>query len=196
MRWTEQKTLKWPSEVGRTPLKERKQSLFDSRLSVGDAIHEMHEELRLLKATSGILTYNGGLKIVNFIKGRTTDDQGVALWFKFEGAKDKVFCCDKYLKVQHNMRAISKTIGAFRGIERWGVNEIMDRIFTGFEALPGNELWYHILGVKEEVKWEEVVENYKRLAKEHHPDRGGDEERMSKLNKAYDEAKIIYGKKG
>ena len=44
---------------------------------------------------------------------------------------------------------------------------------------------YTTLGVEADAAQREIERRYKRLAAEHHPDRGGDEERMKSLNEAY-----------
>jgi curved DNA-binding protein CbpA len=44
---------------------------------------------------------------------------------------------------------------------------------------------YTTLGVGRDATRREIERRYKRLAAEHHPDRGGDEERMKSLNEAY-----------
>jgi len=44
---------------------------------------------------------------------------------------------------------------------------------------------YATLGVHADATQREIERRYKRLATEHHPDRGGDEERMKSLNAAY-----------
>jgi hypothetical protein len=44
---------------------------------------------------------------------------------------------------------------------------------------------YTTLGAGEDATREEIERLYKRLARRHHPDRGGDEERMKTLNEAY-----------
>ncbi|MFL6211601.1 MAG: J domain-containing protein [Pyrinomonadaceae bacterium] len=44
---------------------------------------------------------------------------------------------------------------------------------------------YATLGVERDAPQREIERRYKRLAAEHHPDRGGDEERMKSLNEAY-----------
>lgn len=45
--------------------------------------------------------------------------------------------------------------------------------------------YYSILGAGREATREEIERHYKRLARRHHPDRGGDEEEMKALNEAW-----------
>jgi hypothetical protein len=45
--------------------------------------------------------------------------------------------------------------------------------------------YYSILGAGREAPREEIERRYKRLAQQHHPDRGGDEEEMKTLNEAW-----------
>ena len=57
--------------------------------------------------------------------------------------------------------------------------------------------YYSILGAEETAAREEIERRYKRLARRHHPDRGGDEEEMKALNEAWrvlgdDEARASY----
>lgn len=52
---------------------------------------------------------------------------------------------------------------------------------------PSNESknYYQILGASENASHREIELLYKRLAHQHHPDRGGSEEEMKALNEAY-----------
>jgi hypothetical protein len=45
--------------------------------------------------------------------------------------------------------------------------------------------YYSILGAGEREAREEIERRYKRLARRHHPDRGGDEEEMKSINQAW-----------
>ena len=45
--------------------------------------------------------------------------------------------------------------------------------------------YYSILGAKENASQREIERLYKRLAKQHHPDRGGDAEEMKAINEAF-----------
>jgi hypothetical protein len=45
--------------------------------------------------------------------------------------------------------------------------------------------YYTVLGAERDDSREEIERRYKRLAVEHHPDRGGDEEEMKAINEAW-----------
>ena len=45
--------------------------------------------------------------------------------------------------------------------------------------------YYTVLGAEREDSRDEIERRYKRLAVEHHPDRGGDEEEMKAINEAW-----------
>ena len=47
------------------------------------------------------------------------------------------------------------------------------------------ELCYRLLGVSPSADWAEIQSAYRRKAKVHHPDHGGDEDAMRALNEAY-----------
>jgi len=48
------------------------------------------------------------------------------------------------------------------------------------------ENYYSILGVEETSTQEDIKKAYRKLAKENHPDKGGDEELFKKISAAYD----------
>lgn len=48
------------------------------------------------------------------------------------------------------------------------------------------ENYYDILGVNETATPDEIKKTYRKLAMEHHPDKGGDEEKFKKISEAYD----------
>ncbi len=45
--------------------------------------------------------------------------------------------------------------------------------------------YYSILGMGKDASQDEIERLYKRLARQHHPDRGGDAEQMKTINEAY-----------
>lgn len=46
--------------------------------------------------------------------------------------------------------------------------------------------YYEVLGVKKDASADEVKKAFRRAAIEHHPDRGGDEEKFKEINEAYE----------
>ena len=46
--------------------------------------------------------------------------------------------------------------------------------------------YYEVLGVSKSASADEIKKGFRRLAIEHHPDRGGDEEKFKELNEAYE----------
>jgi DnaJ-domain-containing protein 1 len=101
------------------------------------------------------------------------------------------FACDRWQKIEHNMQAIAKTIEALRGIARWGTGDMLEAAFTGFTALPAPGAlreWWEVLGTVRTANQDEIKAAYRRLASEHHPDRGGSAQRMVEINEAYRKA--------
>ncbi|MBS3956034.1 MAG: J domain-containing protein [Clostridiales bacterium] len=52
--------------------------------------------------------------------------------------------------------------------------------------MPATKNYYDILGVKKDASAEEVKKAFRRLARKHHPDTGGSEEKFKELNEAYE----------
>jgi len=46
--------------------------------------------------------------------------------------------------------------------------------------------YYDILGVKKDASTDEIKKAFRRLARKHHPDAGGDEEKFKEINEAYE----------
>lgn len=54
------------------------------------------------------------------------------------------------------------------------------------------EVCFKLLGVSPTASWEEIENAYRKKAKVHHPDKGGDEDAMKALNEAYEILKRFY----
>jgi len=134
--------------------------------------------------SSNLALRNDGLPYAN---QRQPSDPGAAVYFQRRG-KSLVFACDRWDKVEHNLRAIAKTIEALRGIERWGSSDLMERAFNGFEALPAPEQWWQVLGVGQGAGRDEISRAYRDKARAAHPDQGGSHAAMARLNAARDQA--------
>jgi hypothetical protein len=74
-----------------------------------------------------------------------------------------------------------------RTLTRWVSEAVFGR--QGAAAPPPSrtdvELCYRLLGLSPSASWAEIQSAYRRKAKVHHPDHGGDEDAMRALNEAY-----------
>ena len=191
--------LTWPEGRPRTPSYNREHANFETTFA--RARDDIVAEVERLTGTrrwgdSGVIISTNialrrdGLPLAN---QRQPDDVGVAVYFTYK-KQQRCFACDRWRKIEHNMRAIAKTIEALRGIARWGTGDMLEAAFTGFTALPAPapDDWRSILG--RPATLEEARQAYRRLAAQHHPDRaGGDAARMATVNQAWEAAQRELG---
>ena len=189
--------LQWPHGRKRTGQWSKEQGRFD--VSFARARDNVIGEVQLLAGRyskpNTVISTNIALRRDGFplASQRTPDDAGVAVYFTYNN-KQMSFCCDRWVKIEHNMQAVAKTIEALRGIARWGTGDMLAAAFTGFMALPaptsGQADWQAVLGLQELLQptAEDVRKAYRHLVSIHHPDKGGSDAKMSALNAARDEA--------
>lgn len=183
--------LYWPENRNRTLPSKRQRSRFQT--GFGMAVREVVSELRRLGATHQVVSTNvptrrDGLPLAS---AKRVDDPGVAVYFRYKNHQ-MVFACDRWDKAEDNIWAIAKTIGAMRGIERWGSGDMTDSAFSGFQALPppSKRKWREVLMVGDAALNVETAEHiYRKLAREAHPDSGGSHDRMAELNEAIADAR-------
>jgi len=157
-------------------------------VTLGRSILDVQNEVRLLGGRDLIISSNMPLRRDGLPYARAAVfDVGVAVYFTYK-KRQVCFACDRWDSVEGNMRAIAKTIEALRGIDRWGTGDMVEQAFTGFTALPSPESWWQVLGLKgPDASREEIEQAHRRLAMQHHPDRGGDVETMARINRARDQ---------
>lgn len=175
--------LTWPA--GRPRAKWAQESRFKTTLGV--AIREVQNEVSRLGGGSLIISSNLPLRRdgIPYANASQPADRGVAVYFTYK-KRPMCFACDRWKKVEDNMWAIAKTIDALRGIERWGSGQMVEQAFTGFVALPAPEQPWQVLGLTSHATREEIDAAYRKLASEHHPDKGGDSQQMARINAARD----------
>ena len=188
--------LHWPQGRPRTPEHQRKQSRF--KLGLHAAIDDLLDELERMGAR--YITVSSDCN--GYVRGgvwrpyadANPEDPGVAVYFDLNG-EQMCMACDGWDIVDDNVRAIGFTIGAMRGIERWGVSEALNRAFTGFRhALPASgDDWKTVLGLTATATMDDVKRKQRQLAAAAHPDVGGSEHEMSRINQAVDAAKRELG---
>lgn len=67
-----------------------------------------------------------------------------------------------------------------------GLREFRGESFDHDVPFTGDlDLCYKMLGVSPSSTWEDIERAYRKKAKIHHPDRGGDDDAMRALNEAY-----------
>lgn len=181
--------LQWPSGWKRTPTWQRGHSPFKAD-STERAMRDLLDEMKRLGARGIIISSN--LKLRNdglpYANQPRHQDEGIAVYFQRRG-KDMVLACDKFAKREANMRAITKTIEAIRGIERWGSSDMMERAFTGFaqlEAPPDIRQWWEVFGVPADAHHANVEATYRRLRSSKHPDHGGSAEDFQAVQTAWE----------
>lgn len=176
--------LYWPEGSPRAVRRER--SRFKTTL--GTARQELLDELSRLGARKPIISTNLNLRPDGLfrIDDRKLADPGAAVYFHLKD-QPRVMACDRWDTLACNLHALSLTIDALRGIQRWGSTQMVEQAFRGFTALPPAEHdWRAILGIDrfDGQPLAYVKERYRQLALAAHPDRGGSEEAMTRLNLA------------
>lgn len=174
--------LAWPAGWPRS--KSRKASKF--KVTFAEARDELQREIKLLGGRYPVLSTNVELRVDGQPRAsaRAPDDPAVAVYFERAG-KQMVFACDRWDSVKDNIRAIQKTIEAMRGTERWGASDMMERAFAAFIALPpASSDWRSVLGLTGTPSRAEIETAYRTKAKSAHPDAGGSDTEMAKLNAA------------
>lgn len=167
--------LHWPSGTPRTS--RRCSSNFRGH-TFASARDLLQEEVRLLRGKNLIISSNiplkqNGFPYANF---KSPEDPGIAVYFLLDG--DPVCIpCDKWDTPSDNMKAIAKTISNMRGIERWGANNVLKRMFSGFKALPHQDQWWDFLGVDPATVTEDELRRIRnKKAHQLHPDKLGNSE--------------------
>lgn len=174
-------------------------SMGNKPLTMFDAIKRLQAELERLGATDELLSTNIETRLDGMPRSgqAAPKDPGAACYFKLKG-KDTVLACDRWDRVEDNVAAIAQHIDALRRIDRYGVGT-MAQAFAGYAALPpkgGDTNWRAVLGFEasmNHITREQVIARHRDLARNHHPDAGGDPETMARLNAARDTALAELG---
>ncbi|MFI5301113.1 MAG: J domain-containing protein [Polyangiales bacterium] len=180
--------LYWPT--GQPRARSRRDSAF--KIGFASSRDKLFAELRMLGGRNVILSTNIPLRLDGLPYAHTAEpnDPGVAVYFDRtvgNARRDFVIACDTYRKVAENLRAVGVTVEALRTIQRHGATSMLEQAFAGFAALPpANHAkpWAEVLGVASGATREDIERAYRELAKVHHPDVGGDTERMAQINRA------------
>jgi hypothetical protein len=160
--------LQWPAAYPRTNNRERC-SRFKAR-SFLEAVKGIYHELELLGAQDVIVSTSMPLRRdgMPYSDPPRNLDPGVAVYFKLKGSP-RSMACDKWDRIEHNAHALSLTIEAMRGLDRWGASQMLDRVFQGFTALPapaGHKEWWRVLQCRREDSVLVAEAQYRTLLKQ------------------------------
>lgn len=177
--------LQWLPQQPRTKKQERARFGNHSPSKAGDYLIE---ELERLGGKSCIISSNMQPRARGdgFYANQKVEDAGVVIYFILKG-QSKAMACDKWDKVEHNLWALYLSIQAIRGLERWGGSEFLDGLFTGFKALPSpDDVIVSAPNYFEDcINQDDVKKTFRNLAKELHPDRGGDPSEFAELQRQH-----------
>ncbi|HZX79910.1 MAG TPA: hypothetical protein VFE72_03020 [Lysobacter sp.] len=211
--------LRWPPGHPRTPPEKRTRAPF--KTAPDAAYRNLMDQLRLLGATDVILSSNLKLRQdgAPYAQQPRHNDEAIAIYFKRRVGKkvvDYAMGCDLFQRREHNMHALGLSIEALRGLERWGSTGMVERAFTGFQALPSPDAtpWWVEFGFDSRetvmaMATGEAKENlmpfrlaveavvtraYMRRRAETHPDRkGGNDYEFQRTQRAWEQFKAEEG---
>ncbi|WP_135210393.1 J domain-containing protein [Vitreimonas flagellata] len=187
--------LAWPDGWPRTPKHRQTSSRF--KVTQDRARRNLLDQLRMLGATQGrtvissdVAVRQDGQPYADQAR-RLIHDPGVAVYFELDG-KAMVMACDLYTQPFENMHALGHAIEHLRGLDRHGGGHMIERAFTGFQALPppstSERTWWDVLECTRDASIDVIRAQHRRLLMDHHPDRGGSDARMAEINRARDKA--------
>ena len=179
--------LAWPDGVARTASGRRLKSPF--RTAYASAVENVADSLRLFQRDAGVkiehVVLSSNVDMIN----RNPPDPGAAAWFKMDG-QFVAFGVDRFLDVAANVQAIHHIIEARRTELKYGGLAIVRQTFKAFLALPAppRSQWWDVLQCRPDAPPDLIEAQFRRLARDRHPDAGGSVAAMSELNVARDQA--------
>ncbi len=197
--------LAWPA--GRPRTKNREYGKFKTKtdngryletkpVTVAQAMERLEAEIGRLGGIYPLLSSNIQLRLDGrpYSGQPEPQDPGVAVYFSLKG-KPFALACDRYDKVAQNIAALAAHIEATRAISRHGVASAEETL-QAFQALPPPMVtpppeppWWEVFGVVREMADKDTIEAlYRAKARTAHPDKGGSEAAMARLNRARDAA--------
>ena len=154
--------LAWPEGLPRTSPAAITSGQFKTTLPA--ARDNVEQELRRFGTDTGKRVTD--VVMTSFLTGlgSTPSDQGVAVWFTWDGAQ-RVLAVDRYKTVASNLQAIARIIEAQRTIMRHGGLNIVRATFRGFTALPAPEHWSETLALPRDASREDINRAWRAAAK-------------------------------
>jgi hypothetical protein len=181
--------LSWPDGRPRTPPSRRRRALFaesGTLVTAPAAVGRVRLELERLDARILAVSANP--------PEAEPADPGAAVEFELDAARHCI-CCDHWDRLADNLAAIAKHLHAVHAQVRWGVIDRIEAlaVFRTGPAGPRRRAWWEVLQFRQRPTLIELRLQRKVMAALHHPDHGGDPDRMSDINRAYQEALQDFG---
>lgn len=216
--------LQWPESYARAKFAEsRAPYKVSGSVALGDLERELHLLLRgdyaKARITANIPVNSQGRFYGEDLARKTAPKggAGVAVYWVRKGI-EQVIACDRYDAVGNNIRALGLCIQGMRQMERSGATQVLERVFTGFAALPSGgpssgpsapppppKPWWEVLGWQTDplaggmapaLVLVAAEACFKSLAKDAHPDAGGSHEGFVALNAAIVDARKVLAMQG
>lgn len=184
--------LHWPENWPRN----QRPASSQFKTSLAGALKNVQDSIRKFANDSGKKVDDLVISSNVTLGDQRPKDSGVALYFSWDGISTCI-AVDRYAKVEENLQAIHHCIEAERTKLRHGGLNLVRAAFRGYAALPppsagGKRKWSDVLGFTspgQAVSKDMVEKRFKELVKKHHPDNGGDAEKMAEINQAVAEAR-------
>jgi hypothetical protein len=192
--------LTWPVSYPRTEYPESHGG-FRRNHTPKQEYDELLAEMKRLKADQVVVSCNIPMRRDGVTRDwdrllKSMEDKGVAVYFKLDG-NSQVLACDAWDELIHNLRALTKTIEALRGLDRYKASQILKRAFSGLKELPeaaeSLSRWWEILEVPRSAPAADIKAAYRRLVAPHHPDHGGDAHQFNRIASAFEGAQKERG---
>lgn len=171
--------LCWPTAIPRS--KSREPSRFKTTLP--SALDNVEKSLQAFGKDSRTKVTNIIMSSNVTLGAASPADAGVAVWFMW-GDDQVCIPVDRYITVAANLQAIHHILEARRTELRHGTLALVRASMQGFKMLPAPYQWHEVLGVAPTATRAEIEEAYKARARSAHPDLGGTQDDMAKLNDA------------
>jgi len=102
---------------------------------------------------------------------------------------------EKSLQSPDSLRDYYLNLDNLHNTKEEDVKDLLNQFWERFVSSQEKEDALSLLGLKEPVTFQNIKDEYRKLVKRHHPDRGGDCCRFQKISLAMETLNRYYGKK-
>lgn len=75
------------------------------------------------------------------------------------------------------------------------VQQLLSGFWKRYAAMDKQQDALQVLGLAADTDWQTIRESYRRLARQHHPDKGGDDKKFIAIREAYEVLRCSYERK-